>query len=77
MVLTVYFAYDESAAVKQETLSRILKTFGGNTGDCGVCLAGPYAGRRDVECEIPDDRQRACAAELRKAGFEVEESEAI
>jgi hypothetical protein len=72
MLVTVYFdwAFDEN----DETLTRIVTMFGGETGDSGVGLVGPYADQRDVECEIPDDKKVACLAKLRKAGFTVEET---
>jgi hypothetical protein len=52
-----------------------VKMFGGETGNRGFCLAEPYAGWRDVECEIPNDKLDACSAELQRAGFKVEETE--
>jgi hypothetical protein len=41
MVMTVYFAYDESAAVKEENLSRILKTFGGEPETAACAWSDP------------------------------------
>ena len=73
MLMTVSF--DMTSDDMDNNLKRIVKMFGGKTGDCGFCLVGPYAGWRDVECEIPDDRLGACSAELRKAGFKVDETE--
>jgi hypothetical protein len=72
MLMTVSF--DRMSGDKDNNLERIVKMFGGKTGNSGFCV-GPYAGWRDVECEIPDDKQDACSAELRKAGFKVDETE--
>jgi hypothetical protein len=73
MLMTVSF--DMTLGEKDHDLERIVKMFGGETGDRGFCLVGPYADWRDVQCEIPDDKLDACSAELRKAGFKVEETE--
>jgi hypothetical protein len=73
MFVTVCF--DATSGEKDNNLKRIAQMFGGKTGNSGVCFVGPHAGQRDVECEISDDKQVACLAELRKSGFEVEETE--
>jgi hypothetical protein len=73
MLMTVSF--DMTSGDKDNNLERIVKMFGGKTGDCGFCRVGPYAGWRDVECEIPVDKLDACSAELRTAGFKVDETE--
>jgi hypothetical protein len=73
MLMTVSF--NMMSDEKDDDLERIVKMFGGETGDCGFCLVGPHAGWRDVECEIPDNKLDACSAELRRAGFKVDETE--
>jgi hypothetical protein len=75
MLITVYFdvpTAEREFRQKSETLDQLVTMFGGVVGDSGACLGGAGAGRRNVECAIPDDRSAACAMELRRAGFEVE-----
>jgi hypothetical protein len=75
--LRVCFTYDESSIAKELLIDRILRRFGGASVGSGVALTGPYAGIREVECEVPHEKYEAAAAAVRAAGFDVEEDEDI